>query len=263
MRWLSWVLGLVMVGLLWALTLPVFAANDHGGNDAAAPRGSVHGHMSVFENGTANTIDTAGAWHLIYTAGEWITGDILSDVTYQDGAVETVSGAYADAGGTPNSVTVTAAGFAASGFADGDFISITGSTNYNSVFEVQNTATNSFTIVSAFNAEGAAGTITRGGSLTMNQAGSYFFHYTLSAAPQTNNHEFDVVLFSGTSGGLPLMINESETRFESKLAGKFSNVGGGGIHTLQAGGKLTIGIKNVGATGNVTTRYANVWLHHL
>ena len=101
------------------------------------------GGMYVFENIDAQTIDGT-TWHLTYTAGDWTAG-VVNGVVFQDGATDVVSDAYADAGGSPNEVTVTAA---AHPFAAGEIVSISGSTNYNSVHEIQSADANTFNIVS-------------------------------------------------------------------------------------------------------------------
>jgi hypothetical protein len=86
-------------------------------------------------------------------------------------------------------------------------------------------------------------------------------------APAANNDDFDVILFndfgSGGTEGLGTQLDVTASRTESKNIGKYSNVSGGGIHTFPAGGKLSIGIKNVSANANVTIRYVNVWLHQI
>lgn len=216
-----------------------------------------NGHMSMYENTDAQTIADTN-WNLVYTASDWKTGDVMNGVVFEDGATDTVSGAYADAGGSPNEVTVTAA---AHPFADGDCVSIVDTTNYNGIFEVRNAATNTFTIVSAFNAEVAGGTVTRGGNLTITNTGSYEVNYSASVAPATGNDVLDVVLYNGFTAGVANQLKETESRTQTKTAGNFGPHSGGGLHAFTAGDKVSLAVKNVSGGNDITVRYANVWLH--
>jgi hypothetical protein len=65
-----------------------------------------------------------------------------------------IDGAFADGGG--GQVVVNATGH---GFSDDDVITISGTTNYNDTYRVQNKNANDFEITETFNAEGAGGTI--------------------------------------------------------------------------------------------------------
>jgi hypothetical protein len=207
-----------------------------------------YGGMAVFENTVANQLDTANAWHLIYTSGEWSAG-ILNGMTYQDGASDTVSDAYANPGG--GRVTVTAA---AHPFTEGEIVSITGSTNYNSIYEVEAPVTaDTFTITATFAAEAAAGVITRGGNITITNAGTYKAVYHISEAPDTNNDVLDFVLYQNAT-----ILGFTESRHESKTAGKYSTVAGCGIFTASAGDIISPAMKNVTSADDVTIRYAHV-----
>ncbi len=76
---------------------------------------------------------------------------IVTPVTNVD-----ITGAFADAGG--GQVTVTAASH---GFSDDDIVTISGTTNYNDTYRVQNKSTNDFEITETFNAESAAGIVSQ------------------------------------------------------------------------------------------------------
>jgi hypothetical protein len=230
------------------------------GSSTTMPSGGHHyyGGMGIFENTDAQTIDGT-TWHLIYTAGDWATG-LVDGTTFQDGATDAVSDAYADAGGSPNEVTVTAADHP---FAAGEIVSISGSTNYNSVFEVQSATTHTFNIVSAFAAEAAAGTVTRGGNLTITNAGIYKIAYHAALAPSNANDIVDVRLYGGTTAGVPDSLDMSESRHETKQAGKYSTVAGCIIFSASAGDVVALAIKNVTGANNVTFRYIHVSIFQL
>ena len=67
---------------------------------------------------------------------------------------------WADAGGVPNEVTATSNGIEAAGLLAGDFVTITGTTNYNGTYEVQSVTANTFNIQHADAGDDAAGTVT-------------------------------------------------------------------------------------------------------
>ncbi|MHC4867011.1 MAG: hypothetical protein ACYTEX_23280 [Planctomycetota bacterium] len=217
-----------------------------------------YGGMGIYENTDAMTIDSS-TWQLIYTAGDWTTG-LVNGMTFQDGATDTVSDAYADAGGSPNEVTVTAA---AHPFAAGEIVSISGSTNYNSVFEIQSATTDTFNIVSAFAAEGAAGTVTRSGNITITNAGAYKAVYHVALSPANANDIIDVKLYAGSTAGVPDSLDMSESRHEAAGVGKFSTVAGCDIFTASAGDVVSLAVKNISGANNVTLRYVHVSIFQL
>ncbi len=96
--------------------------------------------------------------HLSGTTENLLAGDKERVCKFISNRVSNVdiTGAFADAGG--GNVTVTAAGH---GLEDDDIVTISGTTNYNDTFNVQNKTTNDFEITETFNAEAAAGTITQ------------------------------------------------------------------------------------------------------
>jgi hypothetical protein len=208
--------------------------------------------MIIWENADAQTIDEGNNWQMIYTAGDWTTG-LVNGMTFQDGAQDTVSGAYADAGA--GQVTVTAAGHP---FAVGEIVSISGTTNYDSVYEIDGVTTDTFEITETFNAEAAAGTVRRSGNLTVTNAGIYKVVYHVSEAPTGINDIFDFVLFKNDG-----LMAGSTSRHESKTAGKYSTVAGCDIVAVNAGDIMSFAVKNTVDTDNITIRYAHISIFQL
>jgi hypothetical protein len=229
-------------------------------NLAISPETGHHryGGMGVYENTDAFSIPGTD-WQVYYTAGDWTTG-LVNGMTFQDGATDAVSDAYADAGGSPNEVTVTAAGHP---FAAGEIVSISGSTNYEGVHEVQSTTTDTFNIVSAFAAEAAAGTVNRGGNLTIANAGIYKAVYHMALAPSNANDIIDVKLYAGSTAGVPDALDMSESRHEAKLLGKYSTVAGCDIFSASAGDVVSIAVKNTTGSNDITARYVHVSIFQL
>ncbi len=210
------------------------------------------GEMYVLSNTTATTIDTGDVWHVLSLSE--ITAGSLSGWTYADGVRGDDITAYATSdAGARTKVTATAAHTLAAG----DFVSITGTTNYNDIYEVMEVIdANNFTIDKAWDTnDDATGTYARGSTLTAGSlnGGSYSAAWNITISPQTNNHIF-------TMG---FMVNKtpcSKCRARQKLgiAGDYNTMAGHAILEISEGDKVSFIVKNVGATGNCTIRHGNV-----
>ncbi len=101
---------------------------------------STHGEMDI-TGGAAYTINTTNAWHG-YTG--FSSGHLTTKVTFDAGKTGADITAYAtDTGGDRTKVTTTAAHVLVAG----NIITITGTTNYNNIYEVlQNIGENDFSI---------------------------------------------------------------------------------------------------------------------
>jgi len=233
------------------------------GNKSISPVDShhFHGGMGYYENETAQTIDSV-SWHMVYTAGEWITGAHLNEVSYQDGASDIVLGAFADGGGSPNEVIVDFD--AAHPFAVDEIVSISGSTNYNDIFEVQSATETTINIVSAFAAEGADGqAVTRGGNLTIAKPGLYWLMYHSSVASANAADSVDVKIYAGTLNGVPVPLDMSESRHNAQQPGLFSTPPGCEIFAASAGDVVALAVKNTSGANNVLFRYIHVMVVQL
>ena len=220
-----------------------------------------YGGMGIYENTDLLTIDGT-TWQLVHTAGDWVTG-LVNGLVFEDGATDVVSGAFADAGGTPNEVTVTCADHP---FAALDIVSISGATsaNYNKVHQIQSVTTHTFNIVSAFAVEAAdAQVVTRSGNLTISNPGIYKVVYHCAIAPDNGNDIVDIKIWSGVTAGVPDALDMSESRHETFLAGKFSTVSGCDIFQPVADQKVSIGIKNISGANDVLFRYVHVSIYQL
>ena len=218
-----------------------------------------YGGMGIHENTDALTIASA-TWQLVYTASDWETG-LVNGVTFQDGATDAVSDAFADAGGSPNEVTV---GADTHPFNLGEIIDISASTNYDGIYEIQSTTTHTFNIVSAFAVEAAdAQVITRGGNLTITNAGAYKVTYHSSVAPANGNDVVDFKIYAGSTAGVPDDVPFSETRMETKTAGNYTPHAGCGIFAAAAGDVVSFAVKNITAENDVTFRYIHVSVFQL
>jgi hypothetical protein len=198
----------------------------------------------LFENTTVTTIDTADEWHFISLTGEWTQGICNNGLLMQEGVDGSIT-VFADGGG--GLVTVTSV---AHGLSDGDWISITGTTSYNGIFEVQNKTDDTFQITDTWVADDGTGTLHRSAGVEMVNAVDFEVSYGGSFAPAVNNHVFDFGIFiNGT------LLGSTERRNTASSAGAFSSNAGAGFFTAAAGDFVSYAVKNVGNSGNIVFRY--------
>ena len=223
----------------------------------AANATALYGEMYLLENTTATVIDTANVWHVL-SLSEMSAGD-LNGWTYADGVRGTDITTYATSdAGARTKVTTTGA----HNLALGDFISISGTTNYNNLYEVMEIVdANNFTIDKAWDTNNdATGTYARGGTLTAGtqDAGYYEAAWNSTISPGTNNHIFAM-------GFIKNKTPCSKCRARQKLgtAGDYNTMAGNAIMSIAAGDKIAFIVKNVGASGDCTFRHGNVNLHRI
>ena len=216
--------------------------------------------MYLFQNTTVTVVDTADVWHML-SLTEITSGDI-DGWTYEDGTRGDDITAYATSdAGARTKVTTTAA----HNLAAGDFISITGTTNYNDLYEVMEVVdANNFTINKSWDTnDDATGTYNRGGTLTAGAgaAGGYKASWGVTMTPATNGH-----IFTGgyCVNGVP--CEKCRARDKLGTAADYSPQGQDSFKVgtpIAAGDKVQFVFKNVGATGNFTVRHGNLNLHRV
>ena len=213
--------------------------------------------MYILSNTTAGVIDTADVWHAL-SLSELTVGS-LTGWTYADGVRGTDITAYATSdAGARTKVTTTADHTLTAG----DFISITGTTNYNDLYEVMEIVdSKNFTIDKAWDTNNdAIGTYARGGTLTagVTATGYYSAAWNVTISPAVNAHIF-------TMGYMVNKIPCTRCRARQKLgtAGDYNTMAGNTIRKLSAGDKVAFIIKNVGAAGNYTIRHGNANFHKI
>jgi len=198
----------------------------------------------VFENTDASVIDTTGAWHFVSMEGKWDAGECTSNDTMLPGLTSAIT-VLADAGG--GLTTVTSAGH---GLLDDQWVSITGTTNANGIFEVQNAATNTFQITDTWVADDATGTINRSGSAIAAMAGMHEVEFESSFSPASNNDVIDQSIFKNGT-----VVKPSERRNTSPGIGDYMSSSGAAYVDLAVGDVISFGMKNTSGTGNFVMRY--------
>ncbi len=211
-----------------------------------------YGEMYLLNNTTVTTIDTADVWHMLSMSE--ITVGLLSGWTYADGVRGTDITTYATSdAGARTKVTTTAAHTLTAG----DFISITGTTNYNAIYEVMEVVdSTNFTIDKAWDTNNdATGTYARGGTLTAgaDAAGIYQSVWGTTLKSATNNHAFE--------GGF--VVNKTpcvkcRARQTLGVAGDTKVADGSSLLLISAGDKIAFIVQNVGGTADCTVLHGNV-----
>lgn len=233
------------------------AGNEHqillSGQDMA--------EMYLFANETPTIVNTMNVFHMLSLAE--ISPGILDGWTYEDGTRGDDITAFAtyDSGASTLVTTTVEHGLSA-----GDFISITGTTNYNALYEVLSApSTITFEIKKAWDTnDDATGTYDRGGTLTAgaNAAGNYKVSWNVTITPQTNAH-----IFTGGYCVNGVACEKCRSRDKLGTASDFSSQGTNSLladgMALAAGDKIQYIFKNVGATGNFTIRHGNINVHRI
>ena len=211
-----------------------------------------YGEMYLEANTTASVIDTADVWHTVSVSE--ITVGLLSGWTYADGVTGSDITTYATYDGGDSTLVTTTADH---GLSDGDFITITGTTNYNDIFEILSApTTKTFEIDKAWDTNNdATGTYGRGGTLTAGTgvAGTYTSIWNISFSPSTNNEIFTgAFLVNGT------VCPKCRAREFGQINTQYGHMGGSSLIPIAEGDKIQFIIKNIGSIGNVVIRHANV-----
>jgi len=143
----------------------------------------------------------------------------------------------------------------------GDYVTISGTTNYNSPYKVLSVpTTKTFEINKAWdgNADNT-GTYSRGDSFVAdaNSNGVYTFSWNVSILPDAANKTFTTAI----------MIKDSIcTKCRSRdyfSKSQYESMSGGSIVSLSDGDHVTVVIKNITDAVDVTIRHANFRIHKL
>lgn len=201
--------------------------------------GNSFGEMAI-TGGAAYTINTTAVWHAFtgFSAGE-----LASDITFDAGKTASDITAYAthDAGATTK-VTATAA----HGLAAGDVITITGTTNYNDIYEVQESVdANNFSIDKAWDTnDDATGTYALGSCFIVgtSAAGKYLINWCAGgSAAAADTFEFGIYHEKTLDHKIP-------RKFPNNDVGAFA---GCGIITVAATDTVWFAVLNSTGTNNI------------
>jgi hypothetical protein len=216
----------------------ITAADDiTGAGDINFVNASAYGSVTI-TGGGAFTIDTTNEWHALSN----LSAGSLSSFTEIGGGSTGAITAYADAGG--GQVTVTSAGH---GLAENDYLTITGSTNYNGVFKVTNVTTDTFEITDTWVADDGTGTWHHGSHIVPSHRGDYKISWAFSASAAGANKTFDFASFNKTSE-----ITGTKIRRNFQTAAAIGSIAGEAIVTLERNDHLFFAVRNVTDASNIT-----------
>lgn len=204
---------------------------------------SEYGEFYVAANGTATVVNAQNEQTPVAAGG---TTGLVENATYSNktGAIT----AFADAGA--GQVTVTSAGHT---LANGDWVHIKGTTNYNGYFQVANVAANTFEITDGWVANDATGTWIEGAKLKITNAGKYLAQYSLTAIASTTDKVFESML--SVNG-----VASAKTARRAFLTANDQTLAGQAILDLAAGDSIKLEIINRTDDVDATVSYANVSL---
>lgn len=152
----------------------------HGGDrNEVSMAGDEYG-SSFITGGGAMTIDTVAVWHAVVGLGN----ELVNGLAFNAGSTGAIT-VYADAG--LGQVTVTSAGH---GLSEGDIITISGSTNYNDLYEITNVNINDFEITAAWAGDDGASVWRNGSNYVLDKAGKYVVSWQMSAESAGNNKTY-------------------------------------------------------------------------
>jgi len=197
-----------------------------------------YGQLQITGGGVF-TIDAADEWHAFLGMSEGVVSDHVDVHTGLTGAIT----AFADAGG--GQVTVTSAGH---GIVDeGEYVSITGTTNYNDIYQITNITTDTFEITETFNGDDATGTFIYGDHIVARRRGAYRLSWSFSASAASANQVFDFAAYNGTT-----KIDGTQLQRKFQTAGAVGVMSSSPVIFLEKDEVLFFAIRNTTSAGNIS-----------
>ena len=205
--------------------------------------------LYTYNNTTECECNTADVWHSYVGA----TSGYLSGWSFSAGSIGTIS-AFADYSGTVAG-TVKATTSSAHGLTTGAIIAITGTTNYNGLFEITVIDSTNFYFTDTWVTNDGTGNWTEGSYLQCGAgaAGKYELTWHLASMAIVNNTTLKIAISINTT------IQErgfSERKFGT--SNDIGNMAGTAILDIAVGDKIIMNIQNVGGTGNSVIKHMNI-----
>jgi len=139
-------------------------------------------------------------------------------------------------------------------------VTITGSTNYNGIFVIANSQTNTYEITDTWAGDDAAGTWNQGSSLTIGTGGSgdFMVNCSCSATPQTNNETFELAIAINATVQTKMVM-----RRKYGVNGDYGSTTVSGILNVSDADIITFLVQNLDSAGNITIIHANLNMNRL
>ena len=210
-----------------------------------------YGEMYIYNNSTASVIYTANT----PTALKEISSGLVSGFTFKAGHYFGMD-SFADYSATvPGAVSVY--DMLTHGFSSGDIITISGTTNYNGIFEVTVIDTHTFYITATWAGNDGASQCHRGASLTAlaGSAGVYTSTWQMTTAPAGAcdllfKANLNTTPQNKSSAGRDMAINDKDNNSSTSLI------------TIADGDVLWLSVES-DSTDNITNVYGNFNLERM
>lgn len=204
--------------------------------------------MKIHGNGTPTAIGEAAT----PIGARGLSAGTLSNFTFDAGSTGPIASFTNAAGGN---VTV---GDVAHGLEDGEIISITGTTNYNGVFTVQNKADDTFEITHTDDGDDATGDWYQGSSVIVGSGGDgdYIAIYTVNATSAGANKEFEWHLYVNA-------VEQSDSHINQDFTGAASerNLAGNAIMALAENDIVWVAVTGLDDGTDITHISISVTIH--
>lgn len=184
-------------------------------------------------------IDVANQWHAIHTIP---VGDCFG-IEFILGSTAAIT-AFANAGG--GQITVTSVGH---GLTENDYITVTGTTNYDGIYKITNVTTDTFEITDTFVATDT-GTWIHGShaKISPGKGGNYAYIWSGSFQAETKDDTFTVGLVGNT------IVNGRSTLFFDTNTNILSMSGCGIFKDAVGGDHFMVIAKNLTSAGNLVIK---------
>lgn len=207
-----------------------------------------YGEFYEINAGLTFTITTANIPHALID----LTTGACKSVTYTKGQGTAAITVFADGGS--GQVVVTSANH---GMSDGVPVTIAGTTNYNGVFLITNTATNTFEITDTWVANDAAGNWRNPTTLSPDNSGTYIVNYSISAKTAGANKEFEYRIYKNAA------VEPVGAAHRMYANTNLGNAGSSAICSCSAGDLIWFAADPKTDTTNLTLNDVNFNIHHL
>lgn len=220
---------------------------EGGDRNEVSMAGDEYG-TSYITGGGLLTIDTVDVWHAVTGFGN----ELVNGIAFNAGSSGAIS-AYAGPDG--GQVTVTSNGH---GLSEGDIITISGSTNYNGIYEITNVGVNDFEITAAWAGDDGASTWRNGSNYVVSKTGIYLTAWQMSALSAGVNKTYRFSMSHNDA-----ICAQGLQRRKFAVGGDVGAVAGSCLLSLTAGDIIAFNVYGETDATNITLAEVTLMLHRI
>lgn len=209
---------------------------------------SAYGSVGI-SGGGEFTIDTINAWHAL---SSFTAGGTVGNATVNQGLDGAIT-AYADYSGTVAGTVLATS--AAHGLTTGDWLTQTGTTNYNGVFQITVVDAGTYYFVDTWVADDGASTFHHGSHIVVDQRGDYAISAAFSAASAGINKVFDFAIFKNGT-----IVTGSKIQRKFATGGDVGAFPMAALVTVEKNDVLYFVMRNITDATNITISEGNLVL---